>query len=100
VVRDFHDPAEFATPPEKIMIHSTGYAARDVWRDRTIMPARGQTGWLAPQPEASLRGALQQLSLLPKADGVVVMNTNPISAICSASVIAGNCPTVAPLNQP
>jgi len=95
VMRDFHDPAEFATLPEKIVFLSTGYAARDLWRDRTIIPDGGKTGWLAPQPEANYAVRYNNCSLLSKADGLVVMNTNPISATCSASVIAWNCPTVA-----
>jgi hypothetical protein len=77
VMRDFHSPTEFATLPAKVGIHSTGYAARDLWRDRTIIPVRGQTGWLVPQPEANYAVRYNNCSLLSKADGVVVMNTNP-----------------------
>jgi hypothetical protein len=49
VMRDFHRPADLATLPEKVVIHATGCAARDLWNDRTIIPVRGQTGWLVPQ---------------------------------------------------
>jgi hypothetical protein len=77
VMRDFHEPGELGTLPEKVVIHSTGYAARDLWRDRTIIPVRGQTGWLVPQPEANYGVRYKNVSLLSKADGVVVMNTNP-----------------------
>jgi len=77
VMRDFHSPAEFAALPEKVIIHATGYAARDLWRDRTIIPVRGQTGWLVPQPEAHYGLRCNNMSLLSKADGVVVMNNNP-----------------------
>lgn len=77
VMRDFHSPAEFANLPEPVIIHSTGYAARDLVRDRTIIPVRGQTGWLVPQPEADYSLRSNNMSVLSKRDGMVVMNTNP-----------------------
>lgn len=77
VNRNFHSPAEFGTLPEKVVIHSTGFAARDLWGDRTVIPVRGQTGWLVPQPEANYGVRYRNVSLLSKADGVVVMNNNP-----------------------
>jgi hypothetical protein len=77
VMRDFHSPAEFATLPEPAIIHSTGYAARDLVQDHTIIPVRGQTGWLVPQPEANYSLRSNNMSVLSKRDGMVVMNTNP-----------------------
>ncbi len=77
VMRNFHSPAEIAALPEKVIIHSTGYAARDLWQDRTVIPVRGQTGWLVPQPEANYAVRMGTLSALSKADGIVVMNNNP-----------------------
>ena len=77
VMRNFNSPAEFGSIPEKVIIHSTGYAARDLWRDHTMIPVRGQTAWLVPQPEANYALRFSNMSLLSKADGVVVMNNNP-----------------------
>lgn len=77
VMRDFHAPGEVATLKEKVVIHSTGYAARDLWRDKTVIPVRGQTGWLLPQPDANYGIRYKNCSLLSKSDGVVIMNTNP-----------------------
>jgi glycine/D-amino acid oxidase-like deaminating enzyme len=77
VNRDFHSPAEYGRLPEKVVINCTGYAARDLWNDKTIIPVRGQTGWLVPQPEAPYSVRFRNVSLLSKADGVVVMNNNP-----------------------
>jgi len=77
VMRDFHSPAEFAQLPQKVVIHCTGYAARDLWQDQTIIPVRGQTGWLAPQTEANYAVRYKNVLLLSKADGVAVMNNNP-----------------------
>jgi hypothetical protein len=77
VNRDFHGPAEYGQLPEKVVINCTGYAARDLWSDHTIIPVRGQTGWLVPQPEAPYSVRYRNVSLMSKADGVVVMNNNP-----------------------
>jgi len=77
VNRDFHSRAELAALPQKVVIHATGYAARDLWGDRTIIPVRGQTGWLVPQHEANYGVRYRNVSLLSKGDGVVVMNNNP-----------------------
>uniref|UniRef100_UPI001C2D4452 FAD-dependent oxidoreductase n=1 Tax=Sphingomonas bacterium TaxID=1895847 RepID=UPI001C2D4452 len=72
--RDFHAPGEVTSLKEKVVIHSTGYAARDLWRDKTIIPVRGQTGWLAPQPEAAYSIRYKNGLAMSKADGVVIMN--------------------------
>lgn len=77
VMRDFHSPAELGALPQKVVIHATGYAARDLWSDHTIIPVRGQTGWLVPQPEAPYAVRYKNVMLHSKADGVVVMNNNP-----------------------
>ncbi|MDE2404733.1 MAG: FAD-binding oxidoreductase [Sphingomonadales bacterium] len=72
--REFHEPAELAGLPEKVVIHCTGYAARDFWRDDTIIPVRGQTGWLVPQDDAHYAVRHHNLSVHSKRDGIVVMN--------------------------
>jgi glycine/D-amino acid oxidase-like deaminating enzyme len=77
VNRDFYGPADYAALPEKVVINSTGYAARDLWQDKTIIPVRGETGWLVPQPDAPYGIRYRNVSLTSKSDGVVVMNTNP-----------------------
>ena len=77
VARDFNDPSQFGQLREKVVINATGYGARDLWRDRTIIPVRGQTGWLVPQHEANYSLRYKEAMVMSKADGVVVMN-NPI----------------------
>lgn len=75
--RNFENPSDLAALPEDVVIHATGYAARDLWRDKTIIPVRGQTAWLVPQPEANYSLRFSNMSLLSKADGIVLMNNNP-----------------------
>jgi hypothetical protein len=74
--RDFHSPADIAALREKVVINCPGYAARDLWRDKTIIPVRGQTGWLVPQPEAHYGVSYRNVSLLSKSDGVMIMHTS------------------------
>ena len=76
-MRSFHSPRDVGDLPERVIIHATGYAARDLWQDRTVIPVRGQTGWLVPQPGVNYSLRSSNMSVLSKADGMVVMNTNP-----------------------
>lgn len=77
VMRSFHAPSALADLPEDVIIHATGYAARDLWGDASVIPVRGQTGWLVPQPGANYSLRFRNMSALSKADGVVIMNNNP-----------------------
>jgi hypothetical protein len=76
-MRTFHSPRDLGDLPERVIIHATGYAARDLWGDRTVIPVRGQTGWLVPQSEVKYSLRSSSMSALSKADGIVVMNNNP-----------------------
>jgi hypothetical protein len=76
-MRSFHSPRDLGDLPERVIIHATGYAARDLWQDRTVIPVRGQTGWLVPQPGVNYSLRSSNMSVLSKADGIVVMNNNP-----------------------
>jgi glycine/D-amino acid oxidase-like deaminating enzyme len=72
--REFHDPSEFARLPEKVVINCTGYGARALWRDETIVPVRGQIAWLIPQPEFDYALAYRDVNVVPRSDGIVVQN--------------------------
>jgi glycine/D-amino acid oxidase-like deaminating enzyme len=73
-IREFHHPSEYATLEEKVVINSTGYAARDLWKDKDMIPVRGQTGWLIPQPEVNYGIYYGGVSMLSKSDGIMVMS--------------------------
>jgi hypothetical protein len=51
VMRKFHSPSELTQRKEKVAINCTGYGARTLWKDESIMPVRSQIGWLLPKPE-------------------------------------------------
>ena len=50
---EFHAPAELSSLPQKVLINATGYGARALWKDESIVPVRGQIAWLIPQPEVT-----------------------------------------------
>ena len=72
--REFHDAAEFADLPEKVVINCTGYGARALWRDETVVPVRGQIAYLIPQPEFDYALAYRDVNVVPRSDGIVVQN--------------------------
>ena len=72
--RDFHAPAEFAPLDEKVVINCTGYGARALWKDETIVPVRGQIGWLLPQAEARYGAGYRGVNIVSRRDGVVVQS--------------------------
>lgn len=74
--RDFHTPAEFSTLPQKAVICCLGYASRQFWKDESIVPIRGQIGWLVPQPDAHYGFQYRDLIVLARRDGIVIQ-TNP-----------------------
>jgi len=41
-VREFHAPQDLAALPESVIINCTGYGARQLWTDDSIVPVRGQ----------------------------------------------------------
>ena len=70
--REFHDPVELAGLPEKVVIDCTGYGARTLWRDETVVPVRGQIAYLIPQAEFDYALAYRDVNVLPRSDGIVV----------------------------
>ena len=76
-MRNFASPRDLGDLPERVIIHATGYAARDLWQDRTVIPVRGQTGWLVPQEGVNYSIRSNNMSAMSKGDGIVIMNTNP-----------------------
>ena len=70
--REFHTPAEFAALKEKVVINCTGYGARALWKDETVVPVRGQIGWLIPQPEVNYGLYYDGVSVLSRRDGIVI----------------------------
>ena len=74
VQREFFSPRDFAALKERTLINATGYGARALLGDESIIPVRGQTARLIPQPEVNYgltyRG--HNLSVVPRRDGILV----------------------------
>jgi D-amino-acid oxidase len=70
--REFRDPQELAGLPEKVVIDCTGYGARALWRDESVVPVRGQLAHLIPQAEFEYALDYRDVNVLPRSDGIVV----------------------------
>jgi FAD dependent oxidoreductase len=73
-IREIHHPSDLGQLKEKVVINCPGYAARDLWKDKYMIPVRGQTAWLIPQPEVKYGLSYGGTSMLSKSDGIMVMH--------------------------
>jgi glycine/D-amino acid oxidase-like deaminating enzyme len=77
VMREFNSPAELAGLSEPVVINCTGYGARALWKDESIIPVRGQIAWLIPQPEVNYGLSYKNTTFLSRRDGIVVQHNGP-----------------------
>jgi glycine/D-amino acid oxidase-like deaminating enzyme len=75
--REFHTPQELTALPQRNIINCTGYAARQLWSDESIVPVRGQIAWLIPQEGVTYGLNYNGLNLLARRDGIVLMLNRP-----------------------
>lgn len=71
VITEFHSPAELAPLREKTLINATGYGARALFRDDSLVPVRGQLARVIPQPEVNYGLYYKDVSFVPRRDGLV-----------------------------
>jgi D-amino-acid oxidase len=71
--REFHTPQELTALPQRAIINCTGYAARQLWSDESIVPVRGQIAWLIPQDGVTYGLYYNGLNVLARRDGIVLM---------------------------
>jgi D-amino-acid oxidase len=74
---EFHAPADLARLKEKVVINCTGYGARALWKDESLVPVRGQIAWLIPNPDAHYGLSYDNVSMIARRDGVVIQQTGP-----------------------
>jgi glycine/D-amino acid oxidase-like deaminating enzyme len=67
-----HTPTDLSKIRENVIVNCTGYGARALFRDESIVPVRGQIAWLIPQPEVNYGVFYRNLSVLGRRDGIVV----------------------------
>jgi hypothetical protein len=74
VQREFSSPRELARLPERVIFNCTGIGAKALFGDGSLVPVRGQTARLIPQPEVDYaliyRG--RNLVMVPRRDGLLV----------------------------
>lgn len=73
-IREFHEPSEFTKLKQKVVINCTGYGARALWKDDSVVPVRGQIGWLIPQADLNYGFLFGGVQILSRSDGVVVQD--------------------------
>jgi D-amino-acid oxidase len=71
---EFHSPSELNQVAQKVVINATGYGARALWKDESIVPVRGQIAWLIPQPEVNYGVFYKNVGVLARRDGIVVQD--------------------------
>ncbi|MGA2399503.1 MAG: FAD-dependent oxidoreductase [Steroidobacteraceae bacterium] len=68
-VTEFHSPADFGSLQEKTLVNATGYGARALFGDETLVPVRGQLARTIPQPEIHYGLAYKDSNFVPRRDG-------------------------------
>ena len=71
---EFHTPSELSQLPQRVIVNATGYGARALWKDESIVPVRGQIAWLIPQPEVNYGVQYKNVNILARRDGIVVQD--------------------------
>jgi glycine/D-amino acid oxidase-like deaminating enzyme len=70
-IAEFHTPGDLAKLRERTLINATGYGARALFGDESIVPVRGQLARLIPQPEVHYGLFYRGVSFVPRRDGLV-----------------------------
>ncbi len=68
-ITEFHTPADLGALPEKTLVNATGYGARALFGDESLVPVRGQLARTIPQPDIHYGLAYKDSSFVPRRDG-------------------------------
>ena len=72
VRREFAGAGELQGLAESVIVNCTGYGARALFGDESLIPVRGQIAWLPAQPEVPYSVIWDDLNVVPRRDGTVV----------------------------
>jgi hypothetical protein len=76
--REFEKPGDLSKLREKTIIHATGYGARALFGDESVVPWRGQLMRLIPQPEVTYGLSWNDaVHTVPRRDGIIVQSNTP-----------------------
>lgn len=70
-IMEFNTPGDFAQLKEKTLINATGYGARALLGDNSVIPVRGQLARMIPQPDVSFGLFYRNVGFVPRRDGLV-----------------------------
>ena len=73
---DFRSPAEIAALGKRAVVNCTGYGARALWRDESVVPVRGQVARLIPQAEVHYGLDYRGVYVVPRRDGIIVQDVS------------------------
>jgi glycine/D-amino acid oxidase-like deaminating enzyme len=71
---EFHSPSELSQVAQKVVINATGYGARALWKDDSIVPIRGQIAWLIAQPEVNYSVFYKNVFIVSRRDAILVQD--------------------------
>ena len=74
-IAEFKTPADFARIKEKTLVNCTGYGARALLGDTSLVPVRGQLTRLIAQTDASYGLRYKDASFVPRRDGLLLQVT-------------------------
>ncbi len=70
-IDEFHAPADLVRVREKTLINATGYGARALFDDASVIPVRGQLARMIPQPQVDYGLIYKGVAFVPRRDGLV-----------------------------
>jgi len=70
-IAEFHTPAEFARLKEKTLVNATGYGARALFGDQSVVPVRGQLARTIPEADVRYGLFYKNVGFVPRRDGLV-----------------------------
>jgi glycine/D-amino acid oxidase-like deaminating enzyme len=74
-IAEFHTPAEFQRLKEKTVVNATGYGARALFGDNSIVPVRGQLARTMPDSNVNYGLFYNRVGFVPRRDGLVFQVT-------------------------
>lgn len=73
----FRAPSDLTRLRERAILNCTGYGARALFADESVVPVRGQIAWLIPQAGVHYGLYYRGMGVIARRDGIVVQDFGP-----------------------
>ncbi len=70
-IAEFRTPSDFESLRQTTLINATGYGARALFGDESVIPVRGQLARTIPQPDIHYGLFYKDVAFIPRRDGMV-----------------------------